>query len=116
MLKVYTTYLFAFVFLFNILTPALGSVFLLAVDSPDSEMILDIIDAETEETNQNGEKETSDPKEKEKFEDEKLRHLQAKFSLIYLKNSLMVTRFHHKHSYHNIVRSVPTQPPENKLA
>ncbi|MEQ9290580.1 MAG: hypothetical protein RIG77_26860 [Cyclobacteriaceae bacterium] len=111
MIRNYLTYLFAVIFLFNLMAPTINSMYSLVIGCPEKELVLDIIDSEKEE-NQGNEKETNDHKEKEKFEDEKLRQLNDKFSLLYLKNSIKALCFQASYAYQNITRAVPTPPPE----
>lgn len=111
MIRNYLTYLFAVIFLFNLMAPTINSLCSLVIGCPEQELVLDLIDTEKEE-NQGNEKETTDHKEKEKFEDEKLRQLNDKFSLLYQNNSLKTLSFQASYAYQNITRAVPTPPPE----
>ncbi|MFY0652345.1 MAG: hypothetical protein JXQ96_09945 [Cyclobacteriaceae bacterium] len=112
MSKTFTTYLCALIFSINFMAPT-ASILCSLLDISNKEYVLNLMDTETEESNEKGEGETKDSQEKEKFEDEKLRNHHAKHSQLYLNNSLRALWFETEQCYQDIVTTVPTPPPKH---
>ena len=109
MLKNLLTYLFAFLFLTNLVSPLIAAFIL--DQHQDTEIVFDFFDSEKEESSEEGENETKDHKEKEKSEDEKLKNRLDRHNRMSLDGMVKIKQSDSKQIYFSFISTVPTPPP-----
>ena len=112
MAKAIVTYFITALFFIAFMGPFISSVVFLFSDN-SKEIVFEIIDSETEESNESGENEGKSNSENEKSADEKLKHQKDKYSILHLSSAIQAKCLHTDFSYINIIRAVPTPPPES---